>query len=801
VVVTLSRAVRALVAALGITVLTAGAVAATGAMAAGYALAGAAFIATAAGFGWTAAGLGGAVLLAGLVGLAGGGAIEPSVPVLVLTGAALALGPGAHRVSIRLSLALTGAVIVALGAIEVLQVGHHSLAAAGIASGAALLVAHAAAPRWPLGLGLAGIFVAALLWQGLAARERVLVQGNIAASLNAIERETNSELEARVLALVRIGSRWALEGMPSRDAFDLEASLNYAHFPGYQVIGWVDPGHVIRWTWPLEGNEAAVGLDLDSEPRRRAAILAAASARAPRFTLPIMLRQGGSGFLIIVPVGDPNARGFVYGGFHTNQLFDRVLGNIAYGYGVRLTVEDEIVYERPDVKTRPSESTFLLGGLTWRVAIFPPRSLLVGSSLPEAMFAAAALLSILLALAIHFALVARGLAGTLEVRIDTAVKERQHAENALRQSQKMESIGQLTGGIAHDFNNMLTVISGNLELLAGKVQSEKRLLRLVESAAAASERGERLTAQLLAFSRRQQLDPQPLDLNEVVAEMEDLLDRTVGDRVNLALSLAPDLRPAMVDRNQVEAAVLNLVLNARAATPEMGRIEVRTANARGDFVELSVADTGHGMSEEVRARAFEPFFTTKERGKGTGLGLSMVYGFVQQSGGEVHIESAEGVGTVIRLLLPIATETTRPEEESVPATARGHGETVLCVEDQEDVLDFAAETLQGLGYRVLKAGSADAALEILVKPRDGAVDLVFTDVMMPGSMDGTEFAKLVRGRWPKLPVLITSGYAERQVARESPFPFLRKPYRAATLAVAVRATLRPNEPTTGAGSS
>jgi signal transduction histidine kinase len=800
VVVTLSRAVRALVVLLGLAVLAAGWTAASGFAAAGYMLAGIGFLLLAAGFERAAAALGVAALLAALPALGQGRAAAPSGAALLLVGAALALAPWARRVPLRLCLALIGAVVMALGAIDFVQVSHPGLALAGLASGAALLAAHAAAPRRPLGFGLVGIFVAALLWQGLTARERLLVQGNLAASLNAVERQTSAELEARILALVRISSRWAHEGMPSRDAFDLEASLNYAHFPGYQVIGWIDPEHVIRWIWPVEGNEPAVGLDLDSEPRRKAAILAAEAARAPRVTLPIPLRQGGYGFLVLSPIRDPARNGFVYGGFRARELFDRVLGNIAYGYGVRLDVAGETIYSRPGDDTHPSERTFLLAGMTWHVAVFPPRALLVGSSLPEAMFAAAALLSVLLALAVHYALVARELAATLEQRIDTAVKARQHAETALRQSQKMESIGQLTGGIAHDFNNMLTVISGNLELLAGKLQKEPRLLRLAESAAAAAERGERLTAQLLAFSRRQQLEPRALDLNEVVAEMRDLLDRTVGDRVNLVLALAPDLRPAMVDRNQVEAALLNLVLNARAATPDNGRIEVRTSNARSAFVELSVADSGHGMSEEVRARAFEPFFTTKERGKGTGLGLSMVYGFARQSGGEAHIESTTGIGTVVRVLLPMASETATRPEEPVPATARGRGETVLCVEDQEDVLAFAAETLQGLGYKVAKASNADDALALLGRG-EKAVDLVFTDVMMPGSMDGTELARRVRGRWPALPVLLTSGYAERQVARESPFPFLRKPYRAATLAVAVRAALRPAAPAArGAGS-
>lgn len=221
---------------------------------------------------------------------------------------------------------------------------------------------------------------------------------------------------------------------------------------------------------------------------------------------------------------------------------------------------------------------------------------------------------------------------------------------------------------------------------------------------------------------------------------------------------------------------------------------MRTADAHGGFLELSVADTGHGISEEVRSRAFEAFFTTKARGKGTGLGLSMVQGFVQQSGGEIRIESTEGVGTVVRLLLPVADEPAARTASRAPPQVRGHGETVLCVEDQADVLDFAAETLDRLGYKVVRAADADAALAVL--EREGSVvDLVFIDVMMPGRMGGMELANAIRGRWPKLPILLTSGYAERGGgAPQSPFPFLRKPYNAASLGIAVDAALKAAGP-------
>jgi PAS domain S-box-containing protein len=386
--------------------------------------------------------------------------------------------------------------------------------------------------------------------------------------------------------------------------------------------------------------------------------------------------------------------------------------------------------------------------------------------------------------------------------------ERRRIEDALRQAQKMEAVGQLTGGIAHDFNNMLTVIAGNLELLEGKLTNEPRLLRLVSSASLAASRAEKLTQQLLTFSRRQQLRPQPVDFNQIIIGMDDLLHRTVGETIEIRTTLLPDLWPAMADPNQLETALLNLVLNARDALAGGGRITLETGNvdvprgdaelAPGSYAMMAITDTGSGMSEHVMAHVFEPFFTTKEVGKGTGLGLAQVYGFISQSQGHVAVDSKEGRGTVVRLYLPRAEGAAGAgflmSSREQPYLGN---ETVLVVEDDHGVRDFAASVLRELGYRVLEASNGDSALELI--DSDAPIDLLFTDVVMPGRLNGVDLARETLDRRQGLRVLFTSGYTTRLVERGWPaedLELLRKPYRSVDLAERVRAIL--DQPVTAA---
>ncbi len=373
------------------------------------------------------------------------------------------------------------------------------------------------------------------------------------------------------------------------------------------------------------------------------------------------------------------------------------------------------------------------------------------------------------------------------------------AQAALHQAQKMEAVGQLTGGIAHDFNNLLTPVIGNLDLLARRLPSQADR-KLVEAAVRAAERGARLTEQLLAFSRKQRLSPKPVDLNRLVQGMQDLLSRTLGGLVRVETDLAQDLWAALVDPTQIEMIVLNLAINARDAMPMGGTLTIRTANVGfagtdgpnavppGDYLLLSISDTGAGMSEAVRRRAFEPFFTTKEPGKGSGLGLSQVYGIVTQSGGTVEIKSRLGRGTTMNVYLPRTAESAATDMPSLAPAARSqNGERILLVDDDPDVREFAASYLRSLDYEVTEAENARKGLAAI--EADPGIDLLISDYAMP-DMNGAVLARAALAKRPHLAVLLISGYAEKAISEaHGAMPILRKPFKAAELAARVQATL------------
>jgi PAS domain S-box-containing protein len=367
---------------------------------------------------------------------------------------------------------------------------------------------------------------------------------------------------------------------------------------------------------------------------------------------------------------------------------------------------------------------------------------------------------------------------TLEEQVRARTAELLEAEATLRQSQKMEAVGQLTGGLAHDFNNLLTGITGSLELLAtrlsqGKITEVDRYLNVAQGAA---KRAASLTHRLLAFSRRQTLAPKPTDMNQLVAGMDDLIRRTVGPAVRVEVAHAPGLWAVLADPNQLENALLNLCINARDAMPDGGSLIIETGNrlledseartlelCAGEYVSLSVSDTGGGMTAEVIARAFDPFFTTKPLGEGTGLGLSMVYGFTRQSGGQACISSEPGRGTKVCLYLPRYTGDLGVVEPSANAqkVLRGDGETVLVVDDEPSVRLLIHEVLDELGYKVLEAETGAAGLQILDSA--GRVDLLVTDVGLPGGMNGRQLADAALVSRPDLKVLFITGYAENAV--------------------------------------
>ncbi|PZQ64675.1 MAG: hypothetical protein DI570_04395 [Phenylobacterium zucineum] len=376
----------------------------------------------------------------------------------------------------------------------------------------------------------------------------------------------------------------------------------------------------------------------------------------------------------------------------------------------------------------------------------------------------------------------------LAERVEAALAERDEAEAALQRAQKLEAVGQLTGGVAHDFNNLLTVIIGALDLMQRHPNDEARRERMVEAALGAARRGERLNQQLLAFSRRQALKPEPVAVDGLLADNEQLLRRAVGEAVSLVITPGAAGAVANLDASQLEAAVMNLVVNARDATPMGGviRVESRstTLSARqvealpaGDYVCISVHDTGAGMDAAVVARAFEPFFTTKAPGRGTGLGLSQVYGFARQSGGTATVESAPGKGSSVSIYLPrtSATAPAAPTAATAPAPSTP-SLTVLLAEDDDQVGAVVEDMLADLGHRVRRTRDAAAAVKVL-KARE-PIDLLLTDVIMPGEMSGVELARTAVELCPDLPVILSSGYTGEVLtaAEEAPWPLLRKPY-------------------------
>jgi len=385
---------------------------------------------------------------------------------------------------------------------------------------------------------------------------------------------------------------------------------------------------------------------------------------------------------------------------------------------------------------------------------------------------------------------------------------RKQAEQVLARSQRMEAVGQLTGGIAHDFNNLLAVITGNLELLEMQIDAPAQL-DLLREAHAAAELGADLTNQLLAFARRSVLQPEVVNINRLIGGLSGMLKRTLGSHIEYGTSMYHELWATRVDPGQVETALLNLAVNARDAMPSGGSLMVETRNTTidqhyaarevdvmpGDYVRISVSDTGSGMPEDILQKVFEPFFTTKQSGRGTGLGLSMVYGFAKQSGGNATIYSEVGFGTTVNIYLPrheAEAPVKNTENPGVRAGALGgSGELILVVEDDPRVMRLTIERLRVLNYRTVSATDGKQALEALSETP--GIDLVFSDLVMPGGVSGYDVADIVRKRYPGIAVLLTSGYAEDLVhsdkLAERSVSLLRKPYRQSELARRLREAL------------
>jgi PAS domain S-box-containing protein len=402
---------------------------------------------------------------------------------------------------------------------------------------------------------------------------------------------------------------------------------------------------------------------------------------------------------------------------------------------------------------------------------------------------------------------------TLEQRVADEVAERLKAEEALRQAQKMEAVGQLTGGVAHDFNNLLTVILGGLDTVSRQLtadfteENRRRIERAVKMASHGAERAATLTARLLAFARRQPLDPRPVDPARLVTGLADLLQRTLGETVVLETVAGAGLWVTHVDVGELENALVNLAVNARDAMPKGGRLTIETSNAYlddqyvqtiaepvdpGQYVLIAVTDTGSGMDQETLQKVFEPFFTTKEVGKGTGLGLSQVYGFVRQTGGHIRIYSEVGHGTTVKIYLPRLVGVTAVEEAAqISTVVDGGSETILVVEDHEDLRVYSAGVLRELGYVVLEASDGRAALDVLQSHND--IALLFTDVVMPAGLDGRQLAEEATRRRPGIKVLFTTGYTRNAIVHNGKLDqgvnLISKPFTYRELGAKVRQLL------------
>jgi signal transduction histidine kinase/CheY-like chemotaxis protein len=576
----------------------------------------------------------------------------------------------------------------------------------------------------------------------------------------------------------------------------------------------------VTYVEPLKGNEHIVGFDLASETGRRAAVETTLDTKTVTATAPIRLAQEQGeqvGILLVyaVPEG-PNGVGVVSVALRMGTFMTEVLAPVVSMIGVRLVdLESRRVLHSGFFSAAGDalfSDTLTFGGRRYGVETAPTeaymaehRSWQSWAVLVIGVFSTGLLGALLLLGSGYTRRIetvveerTRDLA-SVNRRLEVEIRERQQAEAALRQAQRMEAIGQLTGGIAHDFNNLLMVIGGNAAMLNDAVP-EDAVRRRLTAITQAVERGERLTRQLLAFSRRQMLRPEPIDLRHRVQDISDMLSPSLRADIEVTVKISEQTWPVSVDLAEFDLALLNIAVNARDAMPEGGvfRVEARNVTVdagdqadeglAGDFVAVTLSDTGAGMAPEVLAQAFEPYFTTKEIGLGSGLGLSQVYGFAKQSGGAASIVSAMGKGTSITLFLPRAVEEPAAAASRVTAAPLTLSGRILVVEDDAEVARVTIEVLQDIGYQAVEAKDGHAALALI--EQDPTIELVLSDVVMPGGMSGLELGRILRKQRPGLPVVLATGYAQwgSHVVGED-FTLIAKPYHRETLAAAIRGAL------------
>jgi signal transduction histidine kinase/ActR/RegA family two-component response regulator len=677
----------------------------------------------------------------------------------------------------------------------------------------------------PAIFGLSTIVVALVLWQLLVGHRIVEIQAAARAQASFVKAKTESELRARVLPLERLAGRWQDRSPSDEKDIESDTSLMMSGYPAYRSIEWADPALRVVWAEPEKGNESDIGADLGRIPGLRATFKHADQSRSTMVASRVDLGRGGRSFLVCVPVySDLKLAGFLVGVFGYQELLSSVLEGVAPDYWVAVYDGDEVVYSRATIEP-PREGRYVQNAeiqfqqLTWRAEVWPKAGAVAyaRTPLPTLVFGGGILMAFVLGFAVYMAETAhlnvkKLAAANRELEREIAVREQ--AEEALRRAQKMEAIGRLAGGVAHDFNNLLMVIRGRASLSEKSAGAGSPLRNELSEIVKAADRASSLTRKLLAFGRKQVLQPRVLDLNALVTQVADILPPVLGEDIKLTLDLEPELGPVRADSAQFEQVIMNLVFNARDAMPGGGDLTIETANCDLDaawvrnhpgvqpglHVMLAVRDTGHGMDEETQSHLFEPFFTTKDTSKGTGLGLATVYGTVNQSGGCVTVFSKVGVGTAFQIYLPRVEGPVELVEAPKPVVRSLEGkERILVVEDDDAVRRMTHEFLKIRGYTVIEARSAADAIQWM-ESHDGNIDLVLTDVVMPG-MKGRELVERLTEMHASLKVLYMSAYTEDDainIGILSPgTAFIEKPFSPDELASKVRDVLSGNSHSVG----
>jgi signal transduction histidine kinase/ActR/RegA family two-component response regulator len=682
----------------------------------------------------------------------------------------------------------------------------------------------------PLAIGLGAVVVVLGIYQWLLVQQQTKVQSVANSELSFIKNKIEFEVVSRIAILQHLAQPRDIKKPPDSEEWESNAALVMSASQGLNAIVWIDRDFRVLRVAMRRESDAKLVFDFRSDVRSRAVLESAARQLTTLASHSIQLNDDQNGFLVCVPiVSNESFQGALVAIYSYQELLGPILNDAARDDFVSIYDGQQRIYSRlesskPSLGITPLVADVSVGQLTWQAQVSPKPETLVRaqSILPELILVAGLQMSALLAFTVYSVERARARARELTAaheQLRDQIAEREKIEEDLRHAHKMEAVGQLAGGVAHSFNNLLLIIRGHAELLLKCVTFGESLERHPKEILKATERASTLTRQLLAFSRKQILEPKVLDLNILLSQTAVLLPPLLGPDIKLMLSLAPDLGQVKADPGQIEQIVMNLVVNARDAMPFGGQLKIETANVEYDEtveqpglpkkgVALSVKDNGCGMDEQTRERIFEPFFSTKETGRGTGLGLSMVYGTVEQSGGSIKVISEPGRGTKIQICLP-CVESEKPAAIAQPAQpsevpASGTAETVLLVDDEDGIRHVAREFLKIKGYNVLEAREATEAIRIAER-HAGPIHVMLTDIVMPG-IKGEQLAGQVSALRPEVKILYMSAYTEDAVLNLGILApgtnFIEKPFGPDELARKIRAILqgkqtKHSEPTAG----